>query len=1266
VELATPFHVTAGTMYVASYGTSVSINQSEYYAVHDYFVPDHISGPLTAPGTGSPGGPAGVYSDDGNNGNSAGLFPTNVFDESNYYVDVIFHYLNAAPSGADNTITLDEDTAHTFTAADFGFSDVADPDPSTLAAVIITTLPTNGTLKLNNVVVTADQSIAFGNIGNLVFTPDPDANGLAYASFTFQVQDDGGTIAGGQDTDQSANTITLNVTPVDDDTDADVGDDAAVSISEAVINATEVGTVEYIVLGVDLDATAEVTFTSSGGGTPVVVSGLGNGTTNVDLSSLPDGTISASIVVTDNASNTASGTGDIASLDTIADAAPVASVVFDDGDGFVSASEAATAGYTTAGVDGDATATVTFSDGNPLHDVVVSGLGNGTFSANLSGLTDGPITASISITDNAGNTANGTGDNSTKDTTADGAPPASVTFNDGDGFVSAAEAATVSYTIAAVDGDATATVTFSDGNVLHDVTVAGLGNGGFSADLSGLTDGPITASIVVSDTAGNSAAATGDTSIKDMTADSPADLALAINDGDGFISAAEAATVSYTIAGVDADATATVTFSDGTVAHDVVVSGLGNGGFTANLSGLTDGPITASISSTDTAGNTAPGTGDFSTKDTTADNSADLGVSVADELVNNAEKGSVAYTVSGLDADATATVTFSDGNGHSVNGVDGLADLSTLDDGPISVTISATDLAGNTAPGTGDSLTLDTTADVDDDLSVSVADDLVNNAEKGSVTYTVSGLDPDATATVTFTDSLLNSVIGVGGTADLSTLADGVISVSISATDTSGNSASGAGDALTLDTVIATPTVALTNDSGTGGDLLTNDASLTLSVPAGDVTRSFVIDGGAPSASYTAPTGQGSHTVQVIDTDTAGNTANASTSFTLDTGIPSAPEILLAEDNVGSETGNLSSGATTDDRIPVLRVGLTGTNAAAGDSVRIFSGASFLVTALISANDLNNGYVSVTLPSRDDDTYNFTAKVIDIAGNASGASAAFTLNVEADTGLPPTAIGLSNSTVIENAANALVGTLSANDPDAGDSFIFTLLDDAGGRFVIDGDSLRTTGPLDLEGQEFWNVEVQVTDSENNIFQDTIQIQVLDVNGFTIKGTQGNDVISAAKSVVGQHKATGEEDTILGRGGNDKIDGAGGNDTIRGGAGDDKITGGLGVDQLFGNAGADKFIFRSLADSLVADADTINGFSHSQHDKIDLRGVAVDALGAGQHFTFIGNTVFGNHAGELRYDEGLDLVQVDTDGNGTADFAIHVAVVNNLVRGDFLL
>src|ERR1043166_5430276 len=123
--------------------------------------------------------------------------------------------------------------------------------------------------------------------------------------------------------------------------------------------------------------------------------------------------------------------------------------------------------------------------------------------------------ASISVSDTAGNSATGTGDSSSKDTTADSAPTASVAFNDGDGVVNAAESTAVSYTVAGVDADATATVTFSDGNPAHDVVVHNLHDGTPTVALSGLTDGPISASISVSDTAGNSATGTGDSSSKD-------------------------------------------------------------------------------------------------------------------------------------------------------------------------------------------------------------------------------------------------------------------------------------------------------------------------------------------------------------------------------------------------------------------------------------------------------------------------------------------------------------------------------------------------------------------------------------------------------------------------------------------------------------------------------------------------------------------------------------------------------------------------------
>jgi hypothetical protein len=65
--------------------------------------------------------------------------------------------------------------------------------------------------------VSLGQSVALADInaGRLVFTPAAHANGGGYASFTFQVQDDGGT-ANGVDLDPTPNTLTVNVTAVND------------------------------------------------------------------------------------------------------------------------------------------------------------------------------------------------------------------------------------------------------------------------------------------------------------------------------------------------------------------------------------------------------------------------------------------------------------------------------------------------------------------------------------------------------------------------------------------------------------------------------------------------------------------------------------------------------------------------------------------------------------------------------------------------------------------------------------------------------------------------------------------------------------------------------------------------------------------------------------------------------------------------------------------------------------------------------------------
>jgi hypothetical protein len=128
--------------------------------------------------------------------------------------------INNAPSGTDATIEVLEDASYTFSTANFGFNDdPVDTPANNFQGVIITAPPAAGSLTLDGVAVTANQSISVADINSnkLKFAPAANANGSAYATFSFQVQDDGGTNNGGQDTDPTANTITIDVTSVNDD-----------------------------------------------------------------------------------------------------------------------------------------------------------------------------------------------------------------------------------------------------------------------------------------------------------------------------------------------------------------------------------------------------------------------------------------------------------------------------------------------------------------------------------------------------------------------------------------------------------------------------------------------------------------------------------------------------------------------------------------------------------------------------------------------------------------------------------------------------------------------------------------------------------------------------------------------------------------------------------------------------------------------------------------------------------------------------------------
>ncbi|MCS6303151.1 MAG: cadherin domain-containing protein, partial [Nitrospira sp.] len=257
--------------------------------------------------------------------------------------------VNEAPTGADATVTINEDTSHTLTTANFGFSDVDTGD--NLSAVRIETLPSAGSLTISGVAVMAGQVVAVSDItaGQLMFTPAADANGTGYANFTFSVRDSNNAY------DAAPNTFIFNVTAVNDAPvnqvpgAQTVNEDTPLSLSGLSVN--------------DVD-----------GNLSTVQLAVGNGTLNVTLSG------AATITSGDNGTNILTLSGSQADLN-----ATLASLVYQ-----------GSLNYT--GAD---TLTVISTDSNAMTDV-------DTVAITVTAVNDAPTDLSLSANTVAENAANGT------------------------------------------------------------------------------------------------------------------------------------------------------------------------------------------------------------------------------------------------------------------------------------------------------------------------------------------------------------------------------------------------------------------------------------------------------------------------------------------------------------------------------------------------------------------------------------------------------------------------------------------------------------------------------------------------------------------------------------------------------------------------------------------------------------------------------------------------------------------------------------------
>jgi len=331
--------------------------------------------------------------------------------------------VNDAPDGADKTVAILEDHSHTFSSADFGFSDLSDNPTNLLAAVKITTLPIAGSLTNNGSTFSAGTFISVADIdaGHLVFTPAANANGSPYASFTFQVQDNGGTANSGVDLDPVANTITINVTPVNDapvftkGADQTVLEDAGAQTVNNWANGIDDG---------DPDVMQTVSFEITGNTNPSLFSVAPSVSPAGKLTYTPatnaNGSATISIKITDNG-----GTADGGVNESAIQAFVINVTAVNDVPSFTKGADQTVnedAGPQTVNTwaaaidDGDAevaqTLTFVVTNNNPaLFSVQPSVSSAGTLTYTPAANANGTATVTIKLTDNGG-TANGGADES--------------------------------------------------------------------------------------------------------------------------------------------------------------------------------------------------------------------------------------------------------------------------------------------------------------------------------------------------------------------------------------------------------------------------------------------------------------------------------------------------------------------------------------------------------------------------------------------------------------------------------------------------------------------------------------------------------------------------------------------------------------------------------------------------------------------------------------------------------------------------------------
>ncbi|NGF48276.1 Ig-like domain-containing protein [Enterobacter hormaechei] len=957
--------------------------------------------------------------------------------------------------------------------------------------------------------------------------PSADLTGLKDGDASVQVSVtnvNGNSASAGREysVDATAPSVTINTIATDD-----------------ILNASEAQSDLAISGTSTAEAGQTVTVSLNGKDYTTTVSANGSWTLNVpaaDLAGLTDGSVTVTAAVSDKAGNPASVDHTL-TVDVTVPAVTIHTVAGDDVINVAEHNQAQIiSGSATGAAAGDK---VTVTIGGQTYTTVLDAAGNwsvGVPASVISGLSDGSVTVTASVTDAAGNTGSGT-HNVTVDT---GLPSVSFNAISDDNVLNAVEKGqdlSVSGTSANLAEGTVVTVTLNGKN--YTATTAADGTWSLTvpaADLAGLGQASYTLNATATNGVGNSVSSSAnllvDTALPTVTINTVA--------GDNVINAAEVAagqTITGKVANADIGNTVTVNIGGNTYTATVQSDLTWSVNVPESvLTALGNGDLTVSATVTNDHGNT--GTGE---RDITIDASLPglrVDTVAGDDVINSIEHGQnliVTGSSDGLAAGTTLTVTVNGKTYAASVLADGTwsaaipaADVGALAAGTVTVTVAGQSAAGNPVTISHD-VTVDLAA-VAISIDAIATDDVINAAEKGAdlvLSGSTSNVEENQTVTVTFGGKTYTAKVDADGnwtatvpSSDLAGLKDGDASVQVSVTNVNGNSAS-AGREYSVDATAPTVTI-----DTVAGDNVINGSEAAAGVAISGTTTAEVgqtVTVNLGGNSYTAQVQQGGvwsinvpaadlstladngYTVQVSVSDAAGNPGSAGKAITLDTTPPTVSFNVVAGDDVINSVEHGQAQVISG----------TATGASVGDKLVITIGSNQYTTTVDASGKWSVGVPASDISALTDGTVTLSATITDSAGNSSTqthdvvvntASVALTVNtLSGDDVINAAEAGAS--LVINGSsaqfANGTQVTITLN----GKSYTATIQSDGSWTTTVPAADVGT-----LADGASYQVSVSAQDSAGNSASATHTISV-DTTApvISVNTLSGDDVLNAAEA-----------------------------------------------------------------------------------------------------------------------------------------------------------